>query len=189
MKTASGHQFRPHISATIEAIAHTQAAVCYQCGKCTAGCPVAARMDRAPNQLVRLLQLGDAETALRTESLWECVSCLTCSARCPKHVDCAALLDALRETALQRGVVAPSCRPLVEFQKAFLDNVRRNGRLYELELIARFKTEVFLGTRRLAFLFKDASLAPKLMKREKLHLFPRKARDRKVIERIFARCS
>ena len=148
-----------------------------------------ARMDRSPNQLVRLLQLGNADTALRSESIWECVSCQTCSARCPKRVDCAALMDALRETALERGFVARSCLPVVEFQKAFLQNIRRNGRLYELELIARFKTEVFLGTRRLSFLLKDAGLAPKMRKRKKLHLFPRRARDRKVVERIFARCS
>ena len=173
----------------IEALAHTQLANCYQCGKCTAGCPVAARMDLAPNQLIRTVQLGQTATALRSRAIWECVSCQTCSTRCPKEVDCAAVMDALREISLAEGMVPPSQRPVVAFQQAFLDNIRRNGRLAELELIAQFKTAVFFRTGRPAFLFKDAGLAPQMGKRKKLHLLPGKVRDRKVVERIFAKCS
>ncbi len=173
----------------IELLAHTQLANCYQCGKCTAGCPVAARMDLAPNQLIRTAQLGQTTTALRSRAIWECVSCQTCSTRCPKEVDCAAVMDALREISLAEGMVATSEQPVVAFQQAFLDNIRRNGRLAELELIAQFKTAVFFRTGRPAFLFKDAGLAPQMGKRKKLHLLPGKARDRKVVERIFAKCS
>jgi len=173
----------------IEALAHTQLVNCYQCGKCTAGCPVAARMDLPPNQLIRTVQLGQTATALRSRAIWECVSCQTCSTRCPKEVDCAAVMDALREISLAEGMVVPSQQPVVAFQQAFLDNIRRNGRLAELELIAQFKTAVFLRTGRPAFLFKDAGLAPQMSKRKKLHLLPGKVRDRKVVERIFAKCS
>jgi len=173
----------------IEALAHTQLANCYQCGKCTAGCPVAARMDLAPNQIIRTVQLGQTETALRSRAIWECVSCQTCSTRCPKEVDCAAVMDALREISLAEGMVAPSQQPIVAFQKAFLDNIRRNGRLAELELIAQFKTAVFFRTGRPTFLFKDAGLAPQMSKRKKLHFLPGEVRDRKVVERIFAKCS
>ncbi len=173
----------------IESLAHTQLVNCYQCGKCTAGCPVAARMDLAPNQLIRTLQLGQAATALCSRAIWECVSCQTCSARCPKEVDCAAVMDALREISLAEGLVGPSQQPIVSFQQAFLHNIRRNGRLAELELIAQFKTAVFFRTGRVAFLFKDASLAPQLGKRKKLHFLPGKVQDRKVVERIFAKCS
>jgi len=173
----------------IEALAHTQLTNCYQCGKCTAGCPAAARMDLAPNQLIRTVQLGQTATALRSRAIWECVSCQTCSTRCPKEVDCAAVMDALREISLAEGLVAPSQKPVVAFQQAFLDNIRRNGRLAELELIAQFKTAVFFRTGRPGFLFKDAGLAPQMSKRKKLHLLPGKVRDRKVVERIFAKCS
>jgi heterodisulfide reductase subunit C len=173
----------------VESLAHTQLVNCYQCGKCTAGCPVSARMDLVPNQLIRLVQLGHTDTALRSQAIWECVSCQTCSTRCPKDVDCAGVLDALREISLAEGMVAPSQQTVVSFQKAFLDNIRRNGRLAELELIAQFKAAVFFRTGRPAFLFKDAGLAPELGKRKKLHFIPGKARDRKVVERIFAKCS
>jgi len=173
----------------IESLAHTQLDNCYQCGKCTAGCPVAARMDLAPNQLIRTLQLGQTPKALRSQAIWECVSCQTCSTRCPKEVDCAGVMDALREISLAEGMVAPSQQPIVAFQQAFLENVRRNGRLAELELIAQFKTAVFFRTGRPAFLFQDAGLAPQMGKRKKLRFLPGKASDRKVVERIFAKCS
>jgi heterodisulfide reductase subunit C len=146
-------------------------------------------MDLAPNQLIRTVQLEQPATALRSRAIWECVSCQTCSTRCPKEVDCAAVMDALREIALAEGMVALSERPVVAFQQAFLDNIRRNGRLAELELIAQFKTAVFFRTGRPAFLFKDAGLAPQMGKRKKLHLLPGKVRDRKLVERIFAKCS
>lgn len=183
-----GAQTNPE-SYPIELLAHTQLANCYQCGKCTAGCPVAARMDLAPNQIIRTVQLGRTTTALRSRAIWECVSCQTCSTRCPKEVDCAAVMDALREISLAEGMVATSEQPVVAFQQAFLDNIRRNGRLAELELIAQFKTAVFFHTGRPAFLLKDAGLAPEMGKRKKLHLLPGKVRDRKLVERIFAKCA
>ncbi len=168
---------------------HIDPAKCYQCGKCTAGCPVSARMEMTPSQLMRLVQLGQLEGALRSRGIWECVSCQTCSARCPKEVDCAGVMDALREASLASGMVAPSRQPVVSFQEAFLANIRRNGRLNEIELIGQFKADVFFRTGRPAFLFKDAGLAPQLSKRKKLHLVSEKARDLKIVRRIFARCS
>ena len=176
-------------SARIESLAGSKIANCYQCGKCTAGCPVASRMDPVPNQLIRLLQLGRDDLVLTSPSIWACVSCLTCSARCPKQVDCAAVLDALREFSLREGKVSPEAQTVVAFQQAFLDNIKRNGRLNELELIARFKLAVLSHTRQLAFLFKDAGLAPQLMSRKKLHLASERARDCAVVGRIYARCA
>jgi len=163
----------------------TSISACYQCGKCTAGCPVASQMESPPTRIIRLLQLGDVETALRSPSIWKCVSCQTCTTRCPKSVDCAGVMDALRQTAFERGIASPEeCRTVV-FQKAFLDNIRRNGRLDEIELIAAFKGQVFFRNRSLGILFESAGLAPELQKRHKLHLRGEKARDRGVVGRIF----
>lgn len=174
-------------AATVESLSHTHIAQCYQCGKCTAGCPVAGHMDSPPTRLIRLLQLGDLDAALRSDSIWQCVSCQTCATRCPKSVDCASILDALRQLAFERGTVSPQQRRTVVFQKAFLDNIRRHGRLNELELIALFKGEVFLRDRALPVLFEDADLAPKLQRRRKLHLIGERVRNRGVVSRIFAR--
>lgn len=162
---------------------------CYQCGKCTAGCPIAPQMDLMPNQVVRLVQLGHEERAMASEAIWLCVSCQTCSARCPKSVDCAGVMDRLRQMSIERSAAAPAQRRTILFQKAFLRNIRRNGRLNELELVRDFKTSSLLAELDIPFLFKDAALAPKMRARGKLKLRGGSVRDRGVVDRIFARCS
>jgi len=148
---------------------------------------MAAHMDAPPTKLMRLVQLGRIDEALGAQSIWLCVGCQTCSTRCPKSVDCAAVMDALRQFSFERGAASPAQRRTVVFQKAFLENIRRNGRLNEIALIAAFKGEAFLRDRNIPALFQDAGLAPKLQKRRKLHLIGEKARDRGVVARIFER--
>ena len=172
----------------LESIAHTHFSECYQCGKCTAGCPRASVMDMGPTRLIRMVQLGNAEAAMRSQAVWQCVSCETCTTRCPKNVDCAAIMDALRNEAYRRGLTNEKQAPVMLFQKAFLDNIRRNGRLNEIELIVQYKMTGFAATRSLGLLFKDATLGPKLQTRKKLHLIGEKVRDRGVVRRIFDRC-
>jgi heterodisulfide reductase subunit C len=161
---------------------------CYQCGKCTAGCPMAAGMDIVPNQVIRLLQSGHAERAVLSNSIWACVSCQTCSSRCPKSVDCCGVMDALRQLAFERGTFSEAGRKTVFFLESFLDSVRRGGRLNELGLTASFKMRAFLTDWNVPFLLKEAGLAPKLYSRGKLRLRSRKVADREIVERIFARC-
>ena len=186
METTSG--LEPAIP-QVESLSGTRLAECYQCGKCTAGCPVGAQMDIPPTRLIRMLQLGDSASAMRAGSIWQCVSCQTCTTRCPKRVDCAGVLDALRQMAFERGTLSAAEQRTVLFQKAFLDNIRRHGRLNEIELIAAFKGAVFLRDRSLPFLFRDGALAPQLAKRRKLHLRGEQAKDRGVVERIFVRAT
>lgn len=184
MSTATGNQG----TAGIEHLARTSVRDCYQCGKCSAGCPMAEQMDLLPNQLIRLVQMGRLEKAIRSGAIWECVSCLTCSTRCPKSVDCAGVLDGLRQLSVENDCVAPQHRRTVLFQRAFLDNIRRNGRLRELELVGEFKMRGFLSDRSVAMLLKDAMLGPKMLKRRKLHLWSKRVKDRGVVRRIFERC-
>lgn len=176
-------------SSTGDLLARTQFRNCYQCGKCTAGCPVAEHMDVVPNQIVRLVQLGFQERAMRAESIWQCVSCQTCTTRCPQLVDCAGIMDALRQLSIENNAAAPAQQRTILFQKAFLQNIKRNGRLNELELIGNFKTSNFLRDLDVPFLFRNAMLAPELRRRGKLHLNGGgKVRDREIVERIFERC-
>ena len=74
---------------------------CYQCGKCLAGCPVAFAMDMLPSQVIRLIQLGQVEDVLDSQTPWFCASCQTCYARCPKGLDLSRIMEAVREIILQ----------------------------------------------------------------------------------------
>jgi len=93
------------IISEIKEISGVDVRACYQCGKCTAGCPLASAMDLMPNQILRLLQLGEHEQALKSRTIWQCASCLTCAARCPKEVDPARVMDALRTILMRQGAV------------------------------------------------------------------------------------
>ncbi len=76
---------------------------CYQCGCCSAGCPFSFAMDLLPNQVIRLLHLGQEEDVFRSNAIWLCASCLTCVTRCPRGVDLSRINEALREAAMRRG--------------------------------------------------------------------------------------
>jgi heterodisulfide reductase subunit C len=77
---------------------------CYQCGKCSAGCPSIEAMDVMPSQIVRWVQLGQIEKALQTKTIWLCAACQTCKVRCPRGVDLARIMEALRQLVLRENV-------------------------------------------------------------------------------------
>jgi heterodisulfide reductase subunit C len=89
--------------AQIEKISGQKLLACYQCGKCSAGCPMAPHMDILPNKIIRMAQLGMKEQLLASRAIWLCVSCLTCNSRCPKNINIAEIIEALRETVLRSG--------------------------------------------------------------------------------------
>lgn len=95
----------------IEEISKQSLKDCYQCGRCTAGCPFAEFMDEPPNRLIRMMQLAMKEDVMKTEGPWFCAACLVCQARCPRGVDIPRLMEAVRALHL-RGK-----RPLLDIDK------------------------------------------------------------------------
>src|SRR4030066_2263216 len=77
---------------------------CYQCQKCSAGCPVAYAMDILPNQVLRHIQYDHREKVLGSKTIWICASCYACSVRCPNNIDIAKIMDTLREIAIRSGI-------------------------------------------------------------------------------------
>lgn len=110
---------------------------CYQCGKCTAGCPVAYTMDFSPHEIIRLVQLGCPEEALASHTIWLCASCETCTSRCPKNIDIAAVMDALRALAFGKGQTQAE-KEISLFHKLFLEVVGRFGRVNDLYLMGKY---------------------------------------------------
>jgi len=86
----------------VEELSGQNLLVCYQCGKCSAGCPVVTRMDILPNQIIRFSQLGLKEELLESKAIWACASCMTCNVRCPKGINIAEVIEALRQILLRR---------------------------------------------------------------------------------------
>jgi heterodisulfide reductase subunit C len=127
------------LATAVKAVTEKSVANCYQCGKCSAGCPLSSEMDYPPSQILRLLQLGMPEfdeKALRSHSIWLCLTCEMCVARCPKEVDLPKVMEFLREESFRRGMVNPKAKDILAFHKAFLDAIRHTGRLYEVGLIS-----------------------------------------------------
>ncbi|HPS65248.1 MAG TPA: 4Fe-4S dicluster domain-containing protein [Ignavibacteria bacterium] len=166
-----------HTKSEIEEITGQNPNQCYQCGKCSAGCPIRGYMDVSPNQVVRLVQLGMLEEALKTKTIWLCAGCLTCSSRCPKEFELAKFMDGMREIALRHGV-KPSEKNLVKFHKSFLRQIKYTGRAYELGLIADYKMTSF-------DMMSDVDLAPGMILKGKLGFLPHTVKDRKAVINIF----
>jgi heterodisulfide reductase subunit C len=104
---------------------------CYQCGKCAAGCPSIEAMDILPSQVIRLVQLGQVEKAMSSKAVWLCAACHTCKVRCPRGVDLARIMEALRQIVLRENVnyVNPNEIPDEELENlpqiALISNFRK----------------------------------------------------------------
>jgi heterodisulfide reductase subunit C len=105
--------------------------ICYQCGECSGGCPESAAMDLLPNQILHKIQLGD-DSILETNTFWICSSCLVCSARCPKGIDIAKVMESLREISLRakKAYVVPESLSKEELEE-----------LPQIALISSFKKQ------------------------------------------------
>lgn len=112
---------------------------CYQCGKCSAGCPVASDMDYLPNQVIRMVQAGLKDEVLACETIWLCAFCSTCTTRCPKHIDLAQVMESLRIMAGELGIKAPGKgKNIALFTREFLGSVEKYGRLNEFTTMAGY---------------------------------------------------
>src|SRR5512136_1745348 len=111
--------------------------LCYQCLKCTAGCPTAPYMDFRPNHIIRMIQMGRKEAVLGSSAIWLCVSCETCGTRCPNEIDIGVLMDALREMAVEEGIPARE-KNIHLFHEAFIQSVRRGGRAHEVTMLMEY---------------------------------------------------
>jgi heterodisulfide reductase subunit C len=154
---------------------------CYQCGKCSAGCPVASEMDLMPHQLVRLAVLGDVDKVVNSKSIWLCLTCHTCGARCPNGIDVPALLDPIRHQMIQNNQnVAGQNVPA--FHKIFMQTVKTFGRVHELFLVGMYKLKT-------KTYFNDMELGWQMFRKGKMHILPHKASHLSEVKSIFKQSS
>ena len=75
---------------------------CMKCGKCSATCPAFDEMEFHPHQFVGMVETGDIEPLLNSESLYKCLSCFACVDRCPRGVEPAKLVEAVRLSVIRQ---------------------------------------------------------------------------------------
>ena len=80
---------------------------CMRCGKCSGTCPSYDEMEYHPHQFVYMVETGDIETLMRSRSVYKCLSCFACVDRCPRDVEPAKLIEALRLLAEREKGGAP----------------------------------------------------------------------------------
>ncbi len=168
---------RGGLSREIKVRSGVDLAKCYQCGECTAGCPMTTEMDAGPTKTMRFIQLGMEDALFSLNTPWFCASCETCTARCPNEIDVALVMDTVRQIARLKGKTLPVKDPAI-FQDVFLGSVENHGRLYEPGMIASYKMKSL-------HFFQDVALAPKMLVKGKLPLLPHNSKNREKLREIF----
>jgi len=168
-----------------EASGPFNAAECFQCRKCTNGCPASFEMDLMPDQIIRLAVLGQRHEILQSKTIWICASCETCSTRCPNGVRIAELMDYFKEVAVRSGV-APALPRVAGFHQAFLGNIRHTGRVFEGALLPAWwlKTGQIGEKLRTGELRNDLKQALGLLGKKRMPLAPGKIKERSKIKAI-----
>ncbi len=75
---------------------------CMKCGKCSATCPAYDEMEYHPHQFVSMVNSGDIEPLLKSDSLYKCLSCFACIDRCPRGVEPAKLVEAVKLAVIRQ---------------------------------------------------------------------------------------
>ncbi len=158
-------------------MAGTNLNMCWHCRSCSGGCPFLAAMDILPNAVIRLVQLGFKDEALKCSTIWACVGCHTCSSQCPQAIDIAAVMDALRQTAIKEKV--PISEPdIYGFHNEVLKSIEQYGRTYKLEIMLRYKIKK-------RDWFTDINVGLKMLVKRKLDLLPSKVDKIEEVKKLF----
>jgi heterodisulfide reductase subunit C len=155
----------------------TELSLCYQCQACGTGCPFFRGMDYRPNQVLRLVQFGMREEALKCKTIWVCVGCHTCSSQCPMAIDIAAVMDTLRLMAMAAGV--PLGKPhIMGFHEEVLRSLEKYGRAHKLGIMLGYK-------RHTGGWLKDLDVGLKMLAKRKLELSPSRVKAAGEIADLF----
>lgn len=150
---------------------------CYQCGKCTAGCPVAQFTEEPPSRILRLIQLNQKEQVLKSRTPYLCATCSTCSERCPMQIDVTRIMETIRIFAA-KNKVKPAVKEVTTFSDTFLDSVHLGGRLFEVGFSAMFNIRNMTP-------FLNIQFVPDMLKNGKLSFIPARIKNRERLRNIF----
>ena len=150
---------------------------CIQCGTCSASCPTSYAMDYTPREIIAAFRAGLLEKVLKSNTIWLCSSCYSCTVRCPSGIKLTDIMYELKRLAVEFGF-APKDAKAPVVAKLFVDIVDKNGRIAEVPLVSRFMLETNpLGA------FKMIPRAAKLMVRGRMPLASKKVEGLAELEK------
>ncbi|MFP4608575.1 MAG: 4Fe-4S dicluster domain-containing protein [Candidatus Natronoplasma sp.] len=103
---------------------------CIQCGTCAAGCPFVEDMEILPERVFKYITLGEFKKVLEHNTMWICAACYTCSVRCPRDIDIAKIMEAVRQIVLR-----------ADMDNVDLDEVENIEELPQLAVVGCFRKE------------------------------------------------
>jgi heterodisulfide reductase subunit C len=110
---------------------------CIQCGTCSGSCPTSYAMDYTPREIIAAFRAGLLEKVLKSNTIWLCSSCYTCTVRCPSGIKLTDIMYELKRLAMEFGF-APKGAKAPVVAELFVDLVRKNGRIAEVPLVSKF---------------------------------------------------
>lgn len=129
-----------HISNFYDEIAERSGqniAECYQCTKCSGGCPFNSLMDYSVNQILEMIVYGLEDQLLSSKAIQMCIGCGTCEANCPAGFAMYRVMETLRAKAKEKGIQSRETK-VPMFNKFFLETVEQSGRSHETGIAMKY---------------------------------------------------
>ncbi len=154
--------------------------ICQQCGTCTGSCPTSSMMDYGPREVIAAFRAGMIDKVVKSNTIWLCTSCYSCTVRCPAGIKITDLMYELKRLGIKYDLLPKDTRNPA-MTRYFIDNVLRYGRNHEVGLMARF-----MLAKDWSMPFNFAGLGIKLFTSGRLPLLPKQIRGKEEIAKMTA---
>ncbi len=173
--------FSEEIAGLLHATHANPIKTCIQCGTCSGSCPVAKFMDFTPRRIIAMINAGLKDRVINANTFWYCASCYNCTVRCPRGIDIAELMYALKRYTIwksqyKEGLVGPV------FSETFVKTIVKSGRSYEPVLATSY-----LFTFGVQEFLQEAQTATSLMLKGRLPVLPPRIKRLENFKRMIRR--
>lgn len=160
----------------VEKLEDVDVNLCYQCRKCTSGCPLTDFMDYTPTQIIHAVRLGLKDLVLNSNTYQLCIACGMCNTRCPQETGLYDIMEALSVIARREGVKPKAVR-VDKFFDVGMSNMRQFGRMYDFGVAAMHRLKT-------GNLTEDLGMGIKMFQKGKMELLPA-FQNSKEMKKIF----